>query len=189
MIAMPLSVARIYYPVKTLGPGQRIGIWTAGCSCNCRGCISPELQSADAGQKMTTSEIISLVKRVGCRPDGFTISGGEPFLQVEALCDLVEALAIISDDILIYTGFSLDELIERNDKYINRIIALSTAIVDGPYIEELNDGIGARGSSNQKIHIFKHQERYCGLDACRRELQTVLYGNKLLTIGIPKVKK
>lgn len=57
------------------------------------------------------------------------------------------------------------------------------------YIEELNDGVGARGSSNQKIHIFKYQEKYCGLDTCRRELQTVLYGNKLLTIGIPAVKK
>ena len=111
LIVMPLSVARIYYPVKTLGPGRRVGIWTAGCSHNCRGCISPELQSADAGQRMATSEIIALVNRVGCTPEGFTISGGEPFLQVEALCGLVEALALISDDILIYTGFLLDELI------------------------------------------------------------------------------
>lgn len=189
LIVMPLSVARIYYPVKTLGPGHRIGIWTAGCNRNCCGCISPELQFADAGQVMTTSEIIALVKRIGCTPDGFTISGGEPFLQVEALCGLIEALALISDDILIYTGFSLDELVERHDEHINRIIALSAAIVDGPYIDELNDGIGLRGSSNQKLHVLKYHEKYCGMDACRREVQTVLYGNKLLTIGIPEVKK
>lgn len=189
LIVMPLSVARIYYPVKTLGPGRRVGIWTAGCSHKCRGCISPELQSADAGRKMATSEIIALVNRIGCTPEGFTISGGEPFLQVEALCSLVEALALISDDILIYTGFLLDELIERHDEHINRIIALSAAVVDGPYIDELNDGVGIRGSSNQKLHILKQHEKYCGLDTCKREVQTVLYENRLLTIGIPEVKK
>lgn len=189
LIVMPLSVARIYYPVKTLGPGHRIGIWTAGCNRSCNGCISPELQSADAGQAMITSEIISLVKRIGCMLDGFTISGGEPFLQVEALCELIEALSLISDDILIYTGFSMVELIERHDEHINRIIALSAAIIDGPYIDELNDGIGVRGSSNQELHVFKYHEKYRGMDACKREVQTVLYGNKLLTIGIPEVKK
>ena len=45
---MELSIARIYYPVKTLGPGNRIGIWTAGCPRRCSGCISPELQHAEA---------------------------------------------------------------------------------------------------------------------------------------------
>lgn len=110
-------------------------------------------------------------------------------MQVEALCSLVEELALISDDILIYTGFLLDELIERHDEHINRIIALSAAVVDGPYIDELNDGVGIRGSSNQKLHILKHHEKYCGLDTCKREVQTVLYENRLLTIGIPEVKK
>ena len=186
---MLLSVARIFYPVKTLGPGHRIGIWIAGCSRNCIGCISPELQSIDAGQVMTTTEIIALVKRIGCMPDGFTISGGEPFLQSKALCELVEALSLICDDILIYTGFSMDELIGRHDEHINRIITLSAAIVDGPYIDELNDGIRIRGSSNQELHVFKYYEKYRGMDTCKRELQTVLYGNKLLTIGIPEVKK
>ena len=185
---MPLSVARIYFPVKTLGPGQRIGIWTAGCNRNCVGCISPELQAVEAGQSMSSHEIIGIIKRIGCVPDGFTISGGEPFLQIEALCDLLEELVLITDDILIYTGYTLDELVERHDERIDRVISLCSAIVDGPYIDELNDGIGLRGSSNQKIHVFKHYERYCGLDTCKREVQTVLYGKKFLTIGIPEVK-
>ena len=53
---------------------------------------------------------------------------------------------------------------------------------------EMNDGIGIRGSSNQTLHVFKHRERYCGLDTCKREVQNILYGNKLITIGIPEVK-
>ncbi|MCD7822948.1 MAG: radical SAM protein [Oscillospiraceae bacterium] len=186
---MPLSVARIYYPVKTLGPGERIGIWTAGCCRNCQGCISPELKSIEAGKELSTSEIIGIIRRIGKSPDGFTISGGEPFLQPDALCDLVEELALISDDILIYTGFTLDELAAMHDENVDRIIAQSSAIVDGPYVDELNDSIGIRGSSNQKLHVFRHHELYRGLDACKREVQTVLYGNSMLTIGIPEVKK
>ena len=42
-----LSIARIFYPVKTLGPGNRVGIWTTGCLRGCQGCISPELQDYD----------------------------------------------------------------------------------------------------------------------------------------------
>lgn len=185
---MSLIVARIYFPVKTLGPGQRVGIWTAGCNRNCIGCISPELQSFDAGQPLSPHEIIEIVDRIGCVPDGFTISGGEPFLQIEALHDLIEELALVTDDILIYTGYTLSELIERHDKRIDRVISLCSAIVDGPYIDELNDGIGSRGSSNQNLHVFKYFDRYCGFDTCKREVQTVLYGNKLLSIGIPEVK-
>lgn len=185
---MPLSVARIYYPVKTLGPGNRIGIWTAGCSRNCVGCISPELQAVEAGQAMSSHEIIGIIDRVGCVPDGFTISGGEPFLQIEALCELFEKLVLITDDILIYTGYTLNELAARHDERIARAISLCSAIVDGPYIDELNDGIGLRGSSNQRLHVFRHHERYQGLDRCDRAVQTVLYGRKLLTIGIPEVK-
>lgn len=185
---MPLSVARIYYPVKTLGPGRRIGIWTAGCNRNCVGCISPELQSVEAGQAMSTREVLEIINRIDCVPDGFTISGGEPFLQIEALCSLLEEIVLITDDILIYTGYTLNELVQRHDERIDRVISLCSAIVDGPYIDNLNDGIGLRGSSNQNLHVFKHYERYRGMDTCKREVQTVLYGNKLLTIGVPEVK-
>lgn len=185
---MPLSVARIYFPVKTLGPGQRVGIWTAGCNRNCIGCISPELQSVKAGQMLSSREIIEIINRIGRVPNGFTISGGEPFLQIEALRDLVEELVLIVDDVLIYTGYTLNELVERHDVRIDRVISLCSAIVDGPYVNEMNDGIGIRGSSNQTLHVFKHHERYCGLDTCKREVQNILYGNKLLTIGIPEVK-
>jgi len=30
----------IHYPIHTLGPGERIGVWTQGCSLRCKGCMS-----------------------------------------------------------------------------------------------------------------------------------------------------
>ena len=38
-----MYVARILYPVKVLGPGNRIGIWVSGCNHRCKGCSNPEL--------------------------------------------------------------------------------------------------------------------------------------------------
>ena len=35
-----VSISRLHFPVTTLGPGHRIGIWFQGCSIRCEGCLS-----------------------------------------------------------------------------------------------------------------------------------------------------
>ncbi len=39
---MELSLSRVHFPVTTLGPGRRLGIWFQGCSIRCPGCISAD---------------------------------------------------------------------------------------------------------------------------------------------------
>lgn len=39
---MNLALSRMHFPVTTLGPGDRIGIWFQGCSIRCTGCISKD---------------------------------------------------------------------------------------------------------------------------------------------------
>ena len=56
-------------------------------------------------------------------------------------------LKLISDDIIVYTGYKRSEL--ESDKLEN-----ITVLIDGEYIEELNDNSLLRGSSNQEIHIL-----------------------------------
>ena len=182
---MELHIARIYYPVTTLGPGKRVGIWTSGCNRNCPGCISPELQQFENGRAMTTDEIMNIINSLSELPDGFTISGGEPFADPVALHSLLDALCEISDDIIIFTGYTYEELKSESDADINAVIALCAMLVDGPYIQELNDGMGLRGSSNQRCLIFKYQVRYSAIELEPRELQSVRYGKNFLTIGIP----
>lgn len=201
-----LDIARIYYPVTALGPGRRVGIWTMGCPRRCPGCISPELWRTDPAREMTPGEILAAVERMlevsggrqpvrdeggqpkasgGRQPDGFTISGGEPFLRPEALAEFLEGLLLISDDILVYTGYTYRELRAMKNPCVDRAIACCAALVDGPYLEEENDGVGLRGSANQQCHVFRHQERYRGMEQARRLVQNVILPERVLTFGIP----
>ena len=75
----------IRYPVTTLGPGKRIGIWTQGCKRNCPKCMAGAFQDFDESKEMPFSvikeTILDIIKNN--QVDGITISGGEPFEQRE----------------------------------------------------------------------------------------------------------
>ena len=180
-----LSLARMYYPVKVLGPGERLGIWLNGCSRGCMACISPEMQRYDRAKEYAPAEIMKMIASIGKAPDGFTISGGEPFYHPGALNELLKCLESINDDIIVFTGYQLSELKGSGSEAVKEALGRIAVLIDGPYIEELNDGKGLRGSSNQVIHVLRHPERYRGLEDEPRMLQTVCYPDRLLTIGIP----
>lgn len=180
-----IHLGRLYYPVHTLGPGNRVGIWLAGCDKRCTGCISPELQSVHSG---TVVEIRGLLNRVrqSC-PDlsGYTISGGEPFLYPRELKNLVEEIHKTTDDIIVFTGYTLDQLREKQSEDIDEVLSLISVLIDGPYRDELNDGRGLKGSSNQTVFVFRHADRYGDLEKCERSIQLVVDQSRVMTIGIP----
>ncbi len=179
-----LVLERIYYPVTELGYGKRLGIWVRGCSKRCPGCISPELQDYH-GRSVSVSDIISSLPE-DFFADGLTISGGEPFDQTEGLLEFVRWFTgHISDDVLIFTGYTLGELENRADACTKELLEKTAVLIDGPYIESLNDGKGLRGSSNQRINIFKYKERYEDADQWTRMVQFVVGDDSLLQIGIP----
>ena len=185
-IEAKISLGRMYYPVKSLGPGNRVGIWMNGCRRRCAGCVSPELQMYDTKKEVTVSELMKMIQRIEAPIDGFTISGGEPFLYPSSLNALVQSLANICDDILIYTGYTIEELRMQKSEAVDSVLDICAALIDGPYIQELNDNKGLRGSSNQRCLVFKHNDRYQGIETTYRTFQNIMYGNKLLTIGIPQ---
>lgn len=178
-----LSIARIYYPVTVLGPGNRAGIWTAGCSRGCRGCLSPELQNEANGRKMTARQVAAVLRAFGQPIDGVTVSGGEPFLHPADLLKLTVALLDITDDIIVFTGYLYEELLA--DSVCREVLSRISVLIDGEYREDCRECAGLRGSSNQRIICLRDPERYRSLADCRCGLQTVIYGSRVLTIGIP----
>jgi anaerobic ribonucleoside-triphosphate reductase activating protein len=70
----------MHFPVTTLGPGRRVGVWLQGCSIRCQGCISVDTWIKDRGIT-TVDEVVTALQLWLSRADGITVSGGEPFDQ------------------------------------------------------------------------------------------------------------
>ncbi len=135
---------------------------------------------------MSVDDILKSISRIKGHIDGFTISGGEPFLQVEELNSLTHRLASeYTNDIIIFTGYTLKELNEEKKELMNSITKNISVIIDGEYIEEKNDNIGVRGSSNQQIHIFRNHDRHKNLDTQKRKVQLIEHQKGITVIGIP----
>lgn len=184
-----MNVARILYPVEVLGPGKRIGIWVCGCSHGCPGCSNPELWNPRSEYEVSIDEIMQLVNRVSSnhQVDGFTISGGEPFDQPGELLKLIKSIKNISDDILVYTGYKLEELQDRGEKQTTAVLSIISVLIDGAYIEEKNDDSFLRGSSNQRIHFLsedykKEHEEYFMIG--HNQIQNFTTADGVVSVGI-----
>ena len=86
--------------------------------------------------------------------EGVTISGGEPFLQPDALYELVTELHRSKLGIIVYSGYELSELKRMQSGKINSTLEMIDVLIDGRYRESLDDDLPYRGSSNQTIHQF-----------------------------------
>ena len=136
------------------GPGLRMVIWTQGCPHNCKGCHNPKTHSFDKGIEIDTKDVINELKTLKLQR-GITLSGGEPFLQPEALSKIAKEARRNNLDVWSYTGYTIEELCDKsNPLYLKRLELLKNidVLVDGKFIEAKKDiSLLFRGSSNQRI--------------------------------------
>ena len=101
---------------------------------------------------------------------------------------MLELLKNITDDILVYTGFTLEEtkkvfLTSDWEKFCRFV----SVLIDGSYINDLNDNkISLRGSTNQNIIYFNKLKKatYEAYLHEGRKIQNVYYDNNLISVGI-----
>lgn len=186
------SQVRIHNMVKrtkVLGPGERTAIWFQGCNRNCKGCMSPTSRPLDGGKLIDSDLIINEVLSED-NIEGITISGGEPFLQIEGLYYILKKIRENSVlGIIIYTGFMLDQLIKMKNIKVDEIVSnLSDLIIDGEYVDELNDGIALRGSSNQKLNfITERYKDFVGMyNEPHRNAEVIATEADMFLVGIPE---
>ena len=184
-----MNIAWILYPVKVLGPGDRLGIWVSGCRRRCQGCSNPELWERQPQYKIALPRLKKLIEGMAAKHtiDGFTISGGEPFEQSKELSELIVFLRAISDDILVYTGYSADELRENLSDDVKSILDSIAVLIDGEYIEERNTDVMLRGSDNQTISILnpKYKEKYHKyIETGYNQIQNFTTIDGLVSVGI-----
>lgn len=183
-----MFVARILFPVEALGPGKRIGVWVSGCGRRCEGCSNPELWIRRDEQRITVPRLTEVLRRLfmAHEVDGITITGGEPFDQAEALAALVRNMRPLTEDILVYTGYTLEALRARQDDATNALLSGIAVLIDGEYRAALNDGAPLRGSSNQRIHMLNTQfdpkyEKYLQHE---NQIQNFTLNNGIVSVGI-----
>jgi anaerobic ribonucleoside-triphosphate reductase activating protein len=184
-----MLIGRILCPVHSLGPGERVCIWTQGCNKRCKGCISPELQpfrGKEISEDALANVIIQVAHKSNCR--GITISGGDPFEQADSLLRFLKLLRNEFDDILVYTGFEFSDI---QDGLIGieakRCLEYLDILIDGKYIDELNfNNCVLRGSSNQKIHFIKKElvPVYVNYMKQGRILENFVHNQDIIVTGI-----
>ncbi|MFY9425610.1 MAG: anaerobic ribonucleoside-triphosphate reductase activating protein [Caldicoprobacterales bacterium] len=135
------------------GPGIRLVVFAQGCPHRCRGCHNPQTHPFEGGKIVTIEEILEMVKKNPLL-DGVTFSGGEPFSQAQAFAVLGHRLKEIGMNIMTYTGYTYEYLLEesRNNKGFKDLLDVSDILVDGEFdIEQKNLLLPFRGSENQRV--------------------------------------
>ncbi|MEY8460421.1 4Fe-4S single cluster domain-containing protein [Eggerthellaceae bacterium 24-137] len=131
-----MRIDRLYHPVTTLGPGTRVAVWTSGCSKHCPGCANPELWGPRPEANLPPARVAAILNelaaRTGCHRITFT--GGDPLEQAAELAQVLEAIRPAFDDILLYTGFTLEEL--QRDPRIPRTLLAEDPADAAPVLED-----------------------------------------------------
>ena len=148
-----LRIAGIVNESIVDGPGIRLVVFTQGCNHHCSGCHNPHTHSFEGG---TLVDVNDIIKRVKSNPllDGITLSGGEPFEQAEALSELVQKVKSMGHNIMTYTGYTFEYILQNKDKLKgwDKLIKETDILVDGRFeIGKKSMVLKFRGSKNQRI--------------------------------------
>ena len=134
------------------GPGVRVSIFFQGCAFHCKNCFNPETWDFNGGLEFTDEEIDTIIDLAKAdHITGLSILGGEPMhpKNIEATTKLAKKFkeAYPNKTIWSWSGFLFDEYLKDKE-----VVKYLDVLVDGQYIDELNDPtLKWRGSSNQRV--------------------------------------
>lgn len=144
------------------GPGIRLVIFTQGCHHNCRGCHNPKTHPYTGGTWYNINNIVTMYE-INPLLDGITFSGGEPFFYASILFGLAHIIHAKGGDVVTYTGYTYEELLNgvaHGNKDWLALLNATDILIDGPYVENLRDlELQYRGSSNQRILTKADREK------------------------------
>jgi anaerobic ribonucleoside-triphosphate reductase activating protein len=134
------------------GPGIRFVVFAQGCPHRCAGCHNPKTWPFEGGKEVAVEELIAEIKKDPLLR-GVTLSGGEPFCQPEGMALLAVAAHKEGKDIITYTGYLYEELLEmaKTQPDILALLRQTDVLVDGPFVTALKSyELKYKGSSNQR---------------------------------------
>ncbi len=135
------------------GPGLRFTIFVQGCPHKCFGCHNAHTHDFSGGSDSTTEE---LLQKIISNPllDGVTFSGGEPFCQAEPLYVLGKELKNKGYNIITYTGYTFEYLLNNSniENFYKELLSVTDFLIDGRFeADKMSLELKFKGSSNQRI--------------------------------------
>ena len=148
--AARLRIADIVSDSIVDGPGLRLAVFTQGCPHRCPGCHNPQSHDPEGGRWEAVSAIAA---RFAANPllSGVTLTGGEPMEQAAACLALLAALPA-GTNVWIYTGWTLEEILQSGDEHRIALARACDVLVDGRFVlAERSLALAYRGSRNQRL--------------------------------------
>ena len=154
-----MKIAGFYDESISNGLGWRAVLFVSGCPHHCPGCHNKEAQDFNYGEEFNEEEILERIKENSIL-NGITISGGEPLCKenIPGVLKFIKDVKEIRPEFNVwcYSGYTLDQLIDRNDEETNECLNQIDVLVDGRFVEAKKDPtLKFRGSSNQRILDLK----------------------------------
>jgi len=189
MTAAPtMQIAQVVPCTEAEGPGKRFAVWFQGCPLRCPGCCNPEFLPFEGGETRTAAELIDQMRRAQADRgvEGITLLGGEPFAHAEAGAVLAAAARELGLSVMVFTGYTIEDLRARESPAAAELLTLTDILVDGPYDRDRPDTERRWiGSTNQRIHFLT--DRYSFDDRWREKntLEIRMVGGEISVNGFP----
>ena len=149
-----MKIAGFYDESISNGLGWRAVLFVSGCPHHCPGCHNKEAQDFNYGEEFNEEEILKRIKENSIL-NGITISGGEPLCKenIPGVLKFIKDVKEIRPEFNVwcYSGYTLDQLIDRNDEETNKCLNEIDVFVE----EKKDPTLKFRGSSNQRILDLK----------------------------------
>lgn len=139
------------------GPGIRFVIFSQGCPHHCQQCHNSITHDFDGGYDCKIEKILEAIDENPLLA-GVTFSGGEPVCQPKGFLSLGKALKERNLDIIMYSGYTYEELIKMAEKNLalKKLLGTIDTLIDGKYDDSKRDlTLLFRGSGNQRIIDMK----------------------------------
>lgn len=152
-----IRLSGIAYESLVNGPGMRRVFFAQGCKHNCKGCFNPETHDFSGGEEKNMDDLIKDVLK-NKMIKGVTFSGGDPLEQADKFAYMAKKFKDSGLNIWCYTGYTFERLLEKikKEESIRELIENIDVLVDGKFeIDNKEDGLRFRGSSNQRIIDIK----------------------------------
>ena len=147
------------------GPGVRLTVFMQGCPHRCEGCQNPQTHDFAGGKEMDTEKVLARMRKNPLL-SGLTLSGGEPFAQIDAALELARGAHALHKNVWVYSGYTYEQL--AADERARALLDECDVLIDGPFLlAEKSLALKWRGSRNQRV---------IDLNATRREGRLVEMG-------------